>query len=322
MKFAQSLSRSWSACARRLLPLSVLGLVLVLALAGCDGPSGVETLETDEPQYRRGQQFLRSQQNQLALESFLKVIDKRDGDAPESHFESGRVYLTHLKDPYAAIYHFRRYLQLKPNSLQAPMVNQMIETAMKESLKGLPGSAMSAEVDRLDLLDMVQKLKAENLDLRAQLERAGLAVNTPATLAPTQNPGGTRPIPPQQTTTPATTRPNTQVTQQTRPVTPAPEPDPADVPFEDLPVQPPVLIDTPPPQAPPATVRQPPQRPGGTTTPTATAGTYVVLPKDTLMGISQKLYGTRTRWREIYDLNRDRMKSESDLKIGMTLRVP
>ena len=40
------------------------------------------------------------------------------------------------------------------------------------------------------------------------------------------------------------------------------------------------------------------------------------------MAISRKLYGTPTRWREIYDLNRDRMKHDSDLKIGMELRVP
>jgi tetratricopeptide (TPR) repeat protein len=290
----------------------------MLLFAGCDGPSSLDLPETDEPLYKRGQQFLRSQQNQLALESFLKLIDRRDGDAPESHFEAGRVYLSHLKDPYAAIYHFRRYLQLKPNNPQAPMVNQMIETAMKESLKGLPGTAMSAEVDRLDLLDMVQKLKGENADLRAQLDRAGIAVNTPATLAPTQNPNAAA-------TSPARTPPQVAA-QQTRPPQPTQrQPQQVEaVPMEDLPVQPPVLIDTPPPQQTPATVRQPPQRPGGATTPAATASgrTYIVQPKDNLTAISRKIYGTPTRWREIYELNRDRMKSESDLKIGMELRLP
>jgi len=309
MKFAQSLFRFVCAGARRLVPLSGAGLVLAVLLAGCDGPARVDLPETDEPQYRRGQQYLRSQQNPLALESFLKVIDKRDGDAPESHFEAGRVYLTHLKDPYAAIYHFRRYLQLKPNSPQAPMVNQMIETAMKESLKGMPGGAMSAEVDRLDLLDMVQKLKAENAELRVQLDRAGITATTPATLAPTQNPGATRPATQQ-------ARPAPQVAQQQVQTLDA-------VPVEDLPVEPPVLIETAPapqPQTPP-TVRQTPQRPGGTT-PAATGRTYIVQPKDNLTAISRKFYGTASRWREIYDLNRDRMKSETDLKIGMELRLP
>lgn len=315
MKFAQSLSRTVSVGVRRLLPLSACALALMLLFAGCDGPSRLDLPETDEPLYKRGQQFLRSQQNQLALESFLKLIDRRDGDAPESHFEAGRIYLSHLKDPYAAIYHFRRYLQLKPNNPQASMVNQMIETAMKESLRGLPGTAMSAEVDRLDLLELVQKLKGENADLRAQLERAGLAANTPATLAPTQNPNtaATRPAQMQQPGAAQQTRPQQQAQQVEA------------IPVEDLPVQPPVLIDTPPQQPIPATVRQPPQRPGGGTTApvaAATGRTYTVQPKDSLIAISRKIYGTPTRWREIYELNRDRMKSESDLKIGMELRLP
>lgn len=320
MKFAQSLFRSVSGGAWRLLPLSGLGLILLLTLAGCDPQSRVDLPETDEPLYRRGAQYLRSQQNQLALESFLKLIDKRDGDAPESHFEAGRIYLTHLKDPYAAIYHFRRYQQSKPNSIQAELVKQMIETAMKESLKGLPGSAMSAEVDRLDLLDMVQKLKAENADLRAQLERAGVAVNTPQTLAPTSTPTqATRPT--QQTAQQQAPRP-TQAAQVRQPA-PAQQQPVETLPDEDMPVQPPVLIETPPQQQAPATVRQTPQRPGSTQ-PSATASgrTYTVQPKDTLMAISQKMYGTRSRWRDIYELNRDRMKTESDLKIGMELRLP
>ena len=322
MKFAQSLSRSVSVGMRRFLPVWSLGLVLMLALAGCDGPSSLDLPETDETMFKRGQQFLRSQQNQLALESFLKLIDKRDGDAPESHFEAGRIYLTHLKDPYAAIYHFRRYLQLKPNTVQSDLVKQMIETAMKESLKGLPGTAMSAEVDRLDMLDMVQKLKAENADLRAQLERAGIAVNTPATLAPTQNPGGTRPVATQPV---APTRQPQQVAQQARSPQPAPQQAQAvdAVPIEDLPVQPPVLIDTPAQQPIPPTVRQQPQRPGATTPAVTGSGrTYTVQPKDSLMAISRKIYGTPTRWRDIYELNRDRMRTESDLKIGMELRLP
>jgi len=314
MKFAQSLFRSVACGAWSRLALSGLGVVLLLALAGCDPQGRVDLPETDEPQYRRGQQYLRSQQNQHALEAFLKVIDRRDGDAPESHFEAGRIYLTHLGDPYAAIYHFRRYLQVKPNSQQAPLVEQMIQTAMKESLKGLPGSAMGAEVERLDLLDMVKKLKDENDVLRAQIERAGMAAATPPRLPPTQNPATaqvrTAPAPQGQ---PRPAAPPQQQVQQLDAI-----------PVEDIPIQPAVLVETPLPQQTPApTVRQAPQRPGATVAaPPSSGRTYVVQPKDTLMAISQKIYGTRSRWRDIYAANSDRMKHESDLKIGMELRLP
>lgn len=315
MKFAQSLFRSLKDGTRRGWPLLAAGMFVLLMVTGCDPQSRIDLPETDEPQYRRGQQYLRSQQNQHALEAFLKVIDKRDGDAPESHFESGRIYLTHLGDPYAAIYHFRRYLQIRPNSQQAPMVKQMIETAMKESLKGLPGNAMSAEVDRLDLLDMIEKLKTENADLRSRLERAGMAVNTPPTLAPTNS----RPAP-SVAQQPTTTRPQAGTTQQPR------QPPPDTVETDEIPVQPPVLVETPPAAqqqpAPTQTVRQMPQRPAGAGVAAGSGRTYTVLPKDSLMAISRKVYGTPSRWRDIYEANRDRMKHESDLKIGMELRLP
>jgi len=40
------------------------------------------------------------------------------------------------------------------------------------------------------------------------------------------------------------------------------------------------------------------------------------------MSISQRYYGTRSKWRDIYAANRDVMKSENDLKIGMQLKIP
>jgi len=47
-----------------------------------------------------------------------------------------------------------------------------------------------------------------------------------------------------------------------------------------------------------------------------------VQPGDTLSKISQQYYGNRTKWREIYAANRGVMKSESDLKAGMQLKIP
>ena len=312
MKFAQSLFRSVAGVTHRGVSFLATGLLVLLLFYGCDPHGRIDLPETDETMFKRGQQFLRSQQNQLALESFLKLVDKRGGDAPESHFEAGRIYLSHLKDPYAAIYHFRRYLQIKPNSQQAPMVKQMIETAMKESLKGLPGNAMSAEVDRLDLLDMIERLKSENADLRTRLDRAGVAVNTPPTLAPTQNPNASPSRRPAQTSVAQQNAPQQQGQQDLDPVA-----------VEEIPLQAPVLVETPPQQQQPQqTVRQAPQRPTTAATAASPGRTYIVQPKDTLMAISQKHYGTRSRWRDIYELNRDRMRHESDLKIGMELRLP
>jgi nucleoid-associated protein YgaU len=70
------------------------------------------------------------------------------------------------------------------------------------------------------------------------------------------------------------------------------------------------------PAAPPAA------RSATTLSPVATGHAHTVTKGDTLMNISQRYYGTRSKWRDIYAANRDVMKSENDLKIGMQLKIP
>lgn len=50
--------------------------------------------------------------------------------------------------------------------------------------------------------------------------------------------------------------------------------------------------------------------------------THRVQAGDTLSGLSLRYLGTSRRYREIYELNTDRMTSPDDLRIGMTLRLP
>lgn len=141
-----------------------------LLLTACGDRNGLEiTSEVDEPHYRRGVQMLRSGQNQVALEAFLKVIDKRNGDAPESHLEVGQIYLNHIHDPIAAIYHFRKYLELRPNSPQAPMVRDLIDTSKKQFARQLPGQPLDDYYERTDLLDLVERLKRENERMKIEL---------------------------------------------------------------------------------------------------------------------------------------------------------
>lgn len=125
--------------------------------------------EVDEPHYRRGVQMLRSGQSQVALEAFLKVIEKRNGDAPESHLDAGKIYLDHIHDPIAAIYHFRKYLELRPNSPQSPVVRELIDTAKKEFARTLPGQPLDDHYERVDLLELVERLQIENESMKAEL---------------------------------------------------------------------------------------------------------------------------------------------------------
>jgi nucleoid-associated protein YgaU len=59
------------------------------------------------------------------------------------------------------------------------------------------------------------------------------------------------------------------------------------------------------------------------TKPTAAGGRrHVVTKGDTLFSLAQRYYGNRSRWRDIYNANRDQLPSENALRMGMELRIP
>ena len=58
------------------------------------------------------------------------------------------------------------------------------------------------------------------------------------------------------------------------------------------------------------------------TSPSSAPRSYIVQSGDTLSDISKRFYGTPSRWIDIYQSNRDRMSSESALRVGQVIRIP
>ena len=61
--------------------------------------------------------------------------------------------------------------------------------------------------------------------------------------------------------------------------------------------------------------RSTPTKPGAGRRHTVTRG-------DTLFSLAQKYYGSRSRWHEIYDANRDVLPKPDALRLGMELKIP
>lgn len=156
---------------RLVLPVFFLAVLPAsILLTGCLPGDTVETVsETDERNYQRGKQLLREGRPQEALSAFLNVIEKRRGDAPDSHLEAAELFRTHIEDPVSAIYHYRKYLELSPGTSQSDYVRQLIETAMKEFARTLPAHPLGSDPGRPDILDAVERLKRENVELKQEL---------------------------------------------------------------------------------------------------------------------------------------------------------
>lgn len=265
------------------LAFAALACLYVLSAGGCDFGKAEVVKETSEPHFLRGQEELRRGNISEALSAFLKVSEKRR-DAPESHFELGRIYLEHMNDPNTAIYHFKKYLELKPNSPSSPMVRQMIETAQKKFAASLPESPFDSNIRRIELEEILQKQQKENLELKQKL---AAAIATIDRLEATQN-VRVEPRAQRRSAVAAASAQQHQAEQPRRAEQAAQNSASARVPT--------VSRDIP--------------------------STYVVQAGDTLSSISRKIYGTPNKWRDIFSANRDRLATASSLKPGQTLKIP
>lgn len=150
--------------------------VLLLA-AGCYRENSPLGVETDDPLFVQGKQLEKLNRHPEALTLFLQLIDKRgERSSAESHLEAGLIYLNHTKDPVEACHHFRKYLELQPNSKEAQYVRGMVDAARREFARTLSARPLEDQAVRLEIAEEVSKLRRENEELRAELAaRRGVA---------------------------------------------------------------------------------------------------------------------------------------------------
>ena len=284
----------------RSLLLACAALAAALAGAGCGADPSSIASEQDDSSYRDGQQMERQGRWDEALSDYLKVIDRRGETAPESNLDAGLIYLYHIKDPVFAIYHFRRYLELEPNSKQAVYVRGLMDAAKREFARSLPGQPMESQTAQLGIEEQVTRLQRENDELRAE-NAAYRAGGPPPVLHSSAIDVGAAAQPADGADTPASVSPISLAPQG----------------GADAPAQ--AITD-----APETPAAAPAPAPARAPAAAAKAGRHhVVVKGDTLFSLAQKYYGSRSRWRDILAANHDLLPTDkSPLKIGMDVRIP
>lgn len=157
-----------------------LALAAALCGQGCrpGGPAGVD--EQKEPYFLLGQNRASSLDYKGAVKAFEKALEANPRSA-SAHFELALLMEQRENNPAAAIYHYEKFLELKPNSERADIIRPRITACKQELAKSFlltpGGQNAQQEMEKLRL--ELERLAAENMQLRRQLEHVPAAVPPP-----------------------------------------------------------------------------------------------------------------------------------------------
>ena len=159
------------------------------------------------------------------------------------------------------------------------MVRELIGTAKKDFARTFPADLFDAELERMDMLDVIEQKDGEILALKKELVRVKAESNTLKMR-----------LQEFQSRTPSYTAPQAPTVTQQRRVQPLPRSN---------------LL-------------------GSSTSPVTSETTqiYTVVAGDNLVKISRKVYGTPSRYQEIFEANRDVMPNMNTLVEGQKLKIP
>lgn len=319
-----------------------LPVLLGALFSGCTPESKLKPVDNDfeTPLFKRAKEKfeLRDYEGSIAL---YEQVLRENPHMAKAHLELGLINDDKLGDYVSAIFHYRRYLALRPDGEKAGHVRQWIPRAEMAFAAQQPNSP-------LQNADELSRLQKENLTLKAEIEearrvrreldaqlRAALAQPVSRAAAPPPQVEPLVPTRPQsQAAAPPPPRPAPQAPANPPSVTPAAvaHAPVAQVPPARTPVAPPPAAQAPQPMrvaeapapappraelvAPAATGTQPKAGPAGRV--------HSVQEGETLWRIASRYYpGDAQRGVErIQEANRANVSDVTKLRVGQQLKIP
>lgn len=270
----------------RSFPLFFL-LVVLLFHAGCGRHQGSDEAEHNHPRLVRAREKIDAQDPEGAL-VFIENVIRRNPEMAYPHLMAGNVYQS-MQNRVSAIHHYQRYLALREDSDLAAEVEAMIHSETLRLLDSHPSILATRPPDVIRLQEEVEALTRRLDQARDQVARQSLELEQYR-----GNAGDRATIPTESSRLRALEarveelrRENERLRAEGRVASRAEE--------------------------------------GEGDAPAAAASerrTHVVRRNETLSGISQKMYNTPNRWRDIYEANRDVLSAPERLSPGQTLVIP
>src|SRR5215831_10262828 len=162
----------------RLLRVAWVAL-MAAALTGCVPSSHNQLEEEKESHYQAGKSCVTSLDYRGAIQEFEKALEANPRSA-SAHFQLGWLYEEREPDPAAAIYHYQKYLELRPKADDAEVIRQHINNCKQDLAKTvlpLPVSpGMQHEFEQL--AEENKRLTGELEKWRAYAARTALTTNS------------------------------------------------------------------------------------------------------------------------------------------------
>jgi LysM repeat protein len=136
-----------------------------LLLCGCQPVGSGATDEEKEPQFLIGRSRVNAMNFNGAIEAFEQALQMNPHSAA-AHFELGWLYAEKEADPAAAIYHYQKYLRLRPTAANAETIQSHILRLKQELAKAALPIPPSTEIQR-----QLEYLTAENRRLQSEVDQ-------------------------------------------------------------------------------------------------------------------------------------------------------
>lgn len=192
-------------------------------MAGCgQDAESLDKQEENDPALRRARVRKKAQDIDGAIELYNKALERKPQLA-RAHLEVGLLYDSYKEDYNRAIYHYQRYLELRPESEKVQLIQDLIRRARLSYAVSLPDTPPGA-------IEEIAELRKENAALKAKLSDA--VVDYSANTAD----GAVQPEPVRQTSI-QTASSSSAAVRESASAEPAPKPAPAQPPVRTYRVQ-------------------------------------------------------------------------------------
>jgi LysM repeat protein len=156
--------------------IALVALAMLL-WCGCQPVGSGVTDEEKEPQFLIGRSRVNAMNYSGAIEAFERALELNPQSAA-AHFELGWLYAEKQTDEAAAIYHYQKYLSLRPRADNAETIGQHILRLKQELAKAALPIPPSSEIQR-----QLEQLTAENRRLQSEVDQLQKAVAQAQALA-------------------------------------------------------------------------------------------------------------------------------------------